>query len=97
MIGEDLPAGGSQESSTKNVEVYFRPGSGKAQEGVVVLVGCGLACGRHLSVVQFQSGNVVAEGEHNMDEADARLIRPDNRLRNLALGLEFLQAAVYRG
>src|ERR1700729_2819314 len=30
-----------------------------------------------------------------MDEADARLIGPDNRLRNSALGLKLLEAAVY--
>ena len=52
---------------------------------------------RHPSVVQFQSGSVVTKGEHNMDEADARLIRLDNRLRNLALGLKLLKAAFYCG
>src|SRR5437016_11284131 len=52
---------------------------------------------RHRGVVQSQSRSVFAEGKHNMDEADARLVGLDNRLRNLALGLELLNAACYCG
>ena len=62
-----------------------------------MFVGRRLATARHPSVVQSQSGSVLAEGKHNMDEADARLVGLDNRLRNLALGLELLEAAFYRG
>src|SRR2546425_8661983 len=80
---------------TKNIQVYFRTAPGKAQERVVVFVGRWLATARHRSVVQSQSRSVFAEREHNMDKADARLIGLDNRLRNLALGLELLKAAFY--
>jgi hypothetical protein len=93
MIGEDLSAGRCEKAGTKNIEVYFRTISGKAQEWVVVFVGRWLATARYPSVVQSQSGSVLAEGGHNMDEADARLIGLDNRLRNLALGLKLLKAA----
>ena len=97
MIGEDLSAGGGEKPSTKNIQVYFRTISGEAQEWIAVFVGGWLATARHPNVVQSQSGSVFAEGKHNMDEADAWLIRLDNRLGNLALGLEFLKAAFYCG
>src|SRR5208282_3679499 len=90
-------AGRSEKPGAKNVEVHFRTATGKAQERVVVFVGCGLAVERHPSVVQSQSGDVVTEGDHNMDKTDARLVRLDDGLRDLALGLEFLQAIVYFG
>src|SRR5438876_6115515 len=92
VIGEDLSAGGGEKPSPKNIQVYFRTTSGKAQEWVVVFVGRWLATARYRRVVQSQSGGVFAEGKHNMDEADARLVGLDNRLRTLALGLELLQA-----
>jgi hypothetical protein len=47
--------------------------------------------------VQSHSGGVVADAKHNMDEADARPIVLDNRLRKTALGLELLKAAFYCG
>ncbi len=97
MIGEDLSAGGGEKPSTKNIQMYFRTIPGKAQEWVVVFVGGWLAAARQPSVVQSQSGGMLAEGKHNMDEADARLVGLDNRLRSLALGLELLKAAFYCG
>src|SRR5207244_8361381 len=97
MIGEDLSAGRGEKPSTKNIQVYFRTAPGKTQEWVVVFVDGWLATARHSGVVQSQSRSVFAEGKHNMDEADTRLIRLDDRLRNLALGLKLLKAAVYSG
>src|ERR1700691_3797133 len=97
MIGEDLSAGGGEKSSTKNIQVYFRTISSKAHEWVVVFVGYWLATARHPRIVQCRSGSVVAKTEHNMDEADARLIGLDNRLRNLALGLKLLKPTFYYG
>src|SRR5258708_29312201 len=95
MIGEDLSAGGGEKPRTKNIQVYFRTKSRKAQERVAVFVGGWLATARHPSVVQSQSGSVFAESKHNVDEADARLVGLDNGLRNLAFGLELLKAALY--
>ena len=97
VIGKDLSACGSEKPSAKNIQVYFRTSPGEAQERVVVFVGRWLATACHSSVVQSQSSSVFAEGKHNMDEADARLVGLDNRLRNLALGLELLKAAFYCG
>ena len=74
MIGEDLSAGGGEKSCAKHIQVYFRTSPGEAQERIIVFVGCRLATARHPGIVQSQSGGVVAEGKHNMDEADARLI-----------------------
>ena len=96
MIGEDLSAVGGEKPGAKNIQAYFRTIPGKAQEWVVVFVGRRLATACQPGVVQSQSGGVVAEGNHNMDEADARLVGLDNRLRNLALGLQLLEAAFYR-
>ena len=49
----------------------------------------------HLSVVQSQSRGVLSEGKHNVDKADAGLVRLDDRLRHLALGLELLKTGFY--
>src|SRR6266852_1716280 len=97
MVGEDLSAGRGEKPSSKDIQVYFRTIPGKTQEGVVVFVGGWLATARDPGVAQFQSGCMLTEGKHNMNEADARLIGLDNRLRHLTLGLELLQAAFYRG
>src|SRR5947208_9308075 len=96
VIGKDLSACGSEKPSAKNIQVYFRTSPGEAQERVVVFVGRWLATACHSSVVQSQSSSVFAEGKHNMDEADARLIGLDNRLRNPALGVELLKGGLCR-
>ena len=97
MIGEDSSRVGDEKPGAKNVQVYFGTISGKAHEWVVVFVGGRLAAAGHPGIAQSQSSSVLAEGEHNMDEAGARLIGLDNRLRNLALVLELLKAAFYCG
>src|SRR5580692_9225212 len=97
MVGEDLSGSRGQKPSSKNIQVYFGTIPGKAQERVIMFVDRWLATARHFGVMQSQSVRVVAEGKHNMDEADARLIGLDNRLRNSALGLKLLEAAVYSG
>src|ERR1700678_889147 len=96
MVSEDLSAGRGQKPSAKNIQLYFGTIPGEAHERVVVFVGSRLTTARHSRVVQSQSGSMLAEGEHNMNEADARLVGLDNRLRNLALGLELLQAGLHR-
>src|SRR5580692_6733164 len=96
MVGEDLSGSRGQKPSSKNIQVYFGTIPGKAQERVIMFVDRWLATARHFGVMQSQSVRVVAEGKHNMDEADARLIGLDNRLRHLALGLKLLEAAFDR-
>src|ERR1700721_78400 len=96
MVGEDLSGSRGQKPSSKNIQVYFGTIPGNAQERVIMFVDRWLATARHFGVMQSQSGRVVAEGKHNMDEADARLIGLDNRLCHLALGLKFLEAAFDR-
>src|SRR5271156_938059 len=96
MVREDLPAGGGEKPSAENIQLYFWTVPGEAHERVVVFVGRWLTTARQSRVVQSQSGSMLAEGEHNMDEADARLVGLDNRLRNCALGLELLQAGLHR-
>jgi len=59
MIGEDLSAGGGEKSGTKNIQVYFRTTSGKAQEWIVVFVGRWLAAARYPSVVQSHPGSAT--------------------------------------
>src|ERR1700691_1058957 len=95
MVSEDLSTVGDEKTSAKNIQLYFWTIPGEAHQRVVVFVGRRLATARHSCIMQSQSGSVFAEGKHNVDEADARLIGLDNRLRNLALGLELLQAAFY--
>src|SRR6266851_635173 len=80
MIGENLPVGGGEKPSTKSIQVYFRTTPGQAQERVLMFVSLRLAIARNLGIVQSQSGCVLSEGKHNVDKADARLIRFDNRL-----------------
>ena len=67
--------------------------SGEGYERVVVFVGHRLAAAGHTRIAQSRAGSVVAEGQHNMDEADALLIGLDNRLRNLTFGLKLLKPA----
>jgi hypothetical protein len=62
-----------------------------------VLVRRWLAIARQPNIVQSQSRSVLPKGKHNVDEANAWFVGPDNRLRHLALGLELLKAAFYRG
>src|SRR5260370_23807169 len=95
MIGENLCVGGGEEPCAKSIQAYFRSVAGEAHKWVVVFVSGWRATAGNLSVVQSQPSGVVAESQHHMDEADAWLIGLDNRLRNLALGLKLLQAAVY--
>jgi len=96
MISENLSAGGDEKPCAEGIQVYLRPVPGNAHERVVgsSVVGWPLLVTR---VMQSQAGNVVAEGKHNMDEAHARLIGLDDRLRKLALGLKLLKAAFNRG
>ena len=74
MIGEDLPVGGNEKPGTKNIQVYFQTIAGKAQEWIVVFIGRWLATACQANIVQPQSGGVVAEGQHNVDKTDTRLI-----------------------
>jgi hypothetical protein len=75
MIGEDLPAGRGEKPSTESIQVYFRSAPSKAQERVVMFVTLRGATAGHFSVVQSQSSGVLSEGEHNVDKADAGLVR----------------------
>src|ERR1700722_9790753 len=95
MVRQNLSAGRGEKPSAKNIQVYFRTVPSDTHQWVIVFVGRWLATGCHPSVVQSQPGRVVAEGQHNMNEADTRLVRLDDCLRKLALGLEFLKAALY--
>src|SRR5262249_6238122 len=97
MVGENLAAGGNEKPGAKKSHVHFRTAPGKAHQRAVVLISGRLATARQSGVTQSGSAGAVPESKHDTDEADARLIGPDNRLRHLALSLEFLNAAFYSG
>src|SRR5258707_10280615 len=95
MIGEDLSTSGGEKSRPKRIQVHFRSAPNEAQERVAMFVSLRFATAGHLSVVQFQSGSAFSEGKHNVDKANTGLVRLDDRLRDLALGLELLKAGFY--
>jgi len=97
MIGENLSVMGCEKPRPENINVHFRARSSEAQQWVVVSVGCRLAITRHPGVVQSQSGRMIGKRKYNVDEADARFIGLDNRLRHLAFTLEFFRAALNGG
>ena len=95
MIGENLSSSGGEKSRTKSIQVYFRSAPSEAQERVVMFISLRYATAGYLSLVQAQSGSVRLDGKHNVDKADAGLVRLDDRLRHLALGLELLKTGFY--
>src|SRR6266852_5282798 len=96
MISQDLSGGGREKSGTKSIQVHFRAAPSEAQDRVVMFVSLPGATAGHLNVVQSQASGVLSEGEHNVDKADAGLVRLDDRLRHLALGLKLLKTGLYR-
>ena len=97
MIGEDSSTLRDKKSGAENIQAYFRTIAGKAHEWVVVFVGRGFATARESGVMQSRSASVIAETKHNMDQADAGSIGPDNRLRECAFGLKLVESVLYCG
>src|SRR5258708_38759831 len=97
MIGENSSSVGDEKAGAENIQVYFRTISGEAHERIIVFVGHRLTGARHPGIAESQSCSVLAESEHNVDEADAGFIGLDNSLRKLTVGLHLLEAASNRG
>src|SRR5580704_1755061 len=95
MIGEDLPLVGDKKSGAENIEVYFRTGAGHTQERVIMLVCYRFACACYSRIVQLQSCCAITKANDNVNEAHARLIGLDNRLRDFAFSINSLQAPLY--
>ncbi len=96
MIGENSSGVRDEKPRAENVQVHFGASPGKADERIVVLVRGRLTATCYPYVAQSRSGGVLAKSEHDMDEADAGLIRLDNSLGKLAFGLDLREAVFYR-
>jgi len=95
MIGENSSSVGDEKAGTENIQVYFRTIPGEAHEGIAVFVGRRPAGARHPGIAESQSRSLLAESEHNVDEADAGFIGLDDSLSKLTVGLNLQEAAFY--
>src|ERR1700743_3227286 len=74
MIGENLTFFGDEKAGSKNVHMYFRPGSGNADKRIIEFVRHWLSSASKACIVQHQCRGVVAEAKHYVNQADARFI-----------------------
>src|ERR1700749_2202138 len=83
MIGENLTFFGDKKAGSKNVQMHFRPASSKADKRIVLVVSLWLSIACKPRIVQLQSHVVVAEANHDVNQADARFIVLNNGMCEL--------------
>src|SRR5262249_26962246 len=93
MIRDKPAIGGDEESRSKSVHAHF--GTDAAELHLRPAIGIsGRAVGSHGGIAKNQAGTLVAETEHNMQQANARRVRANDVLRHRSLGLKRLQSVM---